>query len=76
VLSPRLACTIAVRVARRTSDWSLDIRSSGPAITVGEGAPRRSGALGLSICRHLVERHGGRLEIGSAGRHFSFTLPL
>jgi light-regulated signal transduction histidine kinase (bacteriophytochrome) len=70
-------CTIAVRVVRRTRDWSLDIRSSGPAITVGEGAPRRGGAgLGLSICRHLVERHGGRLGIGAAGRHLSFTLPL
>lgn len=33
--------------------------------------------LGLSICRTIVERHGGRIwaETGEAGAIFCFTLP-
>jgi signal transduction histidine kinase len=35
--------------------------------------------MGLSICRTIVEAHGGRIrldESGAAGAAFCFTLPL
>lgn len=46
----------------------------------GEGAGAKPGAgLGLAICRHIVEAHGGQLwaqsEMGK-GSTFCFTLPL
>ncbi|WP_437641716.1 ATP-binding protein [Sorangium sp. So ce854] len=39
----------------------------------------KSTGLGLSICKHLVERHGGAIRVESAlgrGTRVSFTLPL
>jgi two-component system NtrC family sensor kinase len=43
------------------------------------GGPRRPGTgLGLFICRHIVEAHGGRIEVQSAPGQwveFIFTLP-
>jgi light-regulated signal transduction histidine kinase (bacteriophytochrome) len=73
---PGSRCTMAIRAARRGWRWSLSIRSEGPAIAADEGVPPpRDARLGLTICRHLVERHGGRLGM-EAPDDFSFTLPL
>jgi signal transduction histidine kinase len=38
----------------------------------------RGGGLGLSICRQIIERHGGSIGVAPArggGNVFAFTLP-
>lgn len=67
---------------------SLTVRDQGAGVpaedrqrifTAGERgtAPRGSGrGLGLAICRELAHRHGGRLELASAGPGAAFRLTL
>ena len=57
------------------------VPQASPAAAGGEGERRLGGyGLGLSICKGLVEAHGGRIwaESGGAGRgtRFTFTLPV
>lgn len=82
VSSPRMI------VRGSSSDGALlvEVLDNGPGLPPGQAGalfePIASGkpggmGVGLSICRAIVEAHGGRLwaERGSGG-HFCFTLPL
>jgi signal transduction histidine kinase len=88
---PRERAKILVDAARDDGNWRLSVQSEGPTIPVadreriferyhrGRGERRARGAgLGLTICRRIVERHGGEIGVtdanGGANR-FYFTLP-
>ena len=72
----------------------INVKDNGPGITseeqevvferfrqvasTGQGRPSGSG-LGLSITRHIIEHHGGKIWVNSKldeGTTFSFTLPI
>ena len=68
-----------------------EIADRGPGVQPGDeqrvfekfyrGSPKREGGLGLglTICRGIVEAHGGRIWAENrpeGGRYFSFTLPM
>lgn len=80
---------IAVEAQRQPDTWLFQVSDNGPGIA-GENPERlferlergdRSGdglGLGLTICRAVVERHGGRISIQArpgGGTVVSFTLP-
>ena len=85
---------IVVTLAERDGDAEVAVADSGPGIRTEEMAllfekfrqaslgrsSRHAGAgLGLVICRHLVEAHGGSIHAESppgAGARFVFRLPL
>jgi light-regulated signal transduction histidine kinase (bacteriophytochrome) len=59
---------------RHDSHWSMRV-AYGPTIpTVAPPRHPRGAAVGLSICRHLVERRSGEIDV-SAQNRFSLTLP-
>ena len=84
---------IEVRAARQEEGVQLSIIDQGAAIDPSEteriferfyrgkqpaGAAQASGTgVGLSICKHVVERHGGKIwaENTGSGAAFRFTLP-
>lgn len=88
---PRHSPTIRVDATLMDTDWRLSVQSQGPVIPVqdrhrvfepynrGRGERRARGAgLGLTICRQIVERHGGQISVTATGQgenHFCFTLP-
>ena len=87
---PREAATIRVDATIERGTCRCSVHSTGPAIPVadrerifaryhrGRGERRARGSgLGLTICRHIVERHGGQIGVTTdAGiNHFHFTLP-
>ena len=88
---PRARGKIRVDATRETGGWCFSVQSQGPTIPVadrerifepyhrGRGERRARGAgLGLTICRHIVERHGGHIGVTAAGHganRFYFTLP-
>jgi signal transduction histidine kinase len=90
--SPRDGSRILVDAKRGIREWSFEIHSDGPTIPAEErerifrpysrarGERRARGAgLGLTICRSIVERHGGtsaaHAGAGGTGNCFAFTLP-
>ena len=88
---PRSGGTIRVDAALVDTDWRFSIQSQGPVIPAqdrnrifepyhrGRGERRARGAgLGLTICRQIVEAHGGQIGVTATvdgENHFDFTLP-
>ena len=88
---PRSGGTIRVDAALVDTDWRFSIQSQGPMIPAqdrnrifepyhrGRGERRARGAgLGLTICRQIVEAHGGQIGVTSTvdgENRFDFTLP-
>lgn len=89
--SPRTGSEIVVDAARENGSWRVAVESEGPTIPAedrdrifepfqrGRSERRARGAgLGLTICRRIVERHGGQIGVVPAargGNRFYFTLP-
>src|SRR3954453_13138592 len=87
---PRHGGTIVIRAVRVPSAWRLGVESEGELIPApdrerifqpyrrGSGERRARGSgLGLSICREIIERHGGEIGVVpvEGGNRFQFTLP-
>jgi signal transduction histidine kinase len=88
---PRSGGVISVTAEREPAQWRITIDDDGPPIPEDERArifePFRRGrrerrargaGLGLTICRRIVERHGGRIGVAArpdGGNRFYFTLP-
>mgnify|MGYP002151008434 CR=1 FL=1 len=78
--------SVTLRAARQHDTLLVEVVDSGPGVTAAQALKIFDGVdsekpggmgIGLSICRSIVEAHGGRLwaETGTCG-HFCFTLPL
>jgi signal transduction histidine kinase len=88
---PRHHGTILVEATPDQTGWRFSIQSEGPTIPPvdrerifepyhrGRGERRAHGTgLGLTICRSIVERHGGHIGVTSSStgdNRFYFTLP-
>ena len=85
---------IDISLEVKQEDIQINVKDNGPGITseeqevvferfrqvasTGKGRPSGSG-LGLSITRHIIEHHGGKIWVNSKldeGTTFSFTLPI
>ena len=89
--SPRQRPEIAVEAAPESDVWRFSVISQGATIPVedrqrifepfqrGRNERRARGTgLGLTICRRIVERHGGEIAVAptpGGGNRFHFTLP-
>jgi light-regulated signal transduction histidine kinase (bacteriophytochrome) len=83
---------ITVEASREGDVWRMSVTSQGNTIPLedrerifepyqrGRGERRARGTgLGLTICRRIVERHGGEIGVAAApgvGNRFHFTLPV
>ena len=81
---------IRLDASRQTDDWLVSVQDNGPGIEEADlerifraferlkGKQNRGAGLGLTICRVVVERHGGRIWAASKpnqGATVYFTLP-
>jgi signal transduction histidine kinase len=89
--SSRQRPELTVDAEREGAFWRISVTSQGPTIPVddrerifepyqrGRGERRARGTgLGLTICRRIVEKHGGHIGVAPAeggGNRFHFTLP-
>jgi PAS domain S-box-containing protein len=90
--APDRAPLITVGLADRGTEWELSVTDNGIGIrpedfqrafaifqrVVGQSAGYEGTGIGLSVCKKIVEHHGGRIWIESAegaGSCFRFTLP-
>ncbi len=90
--SPRQESSILVGSEAGDGEVRLFVQSDGPAIPAaererifepffrGQGERRARGTgLGLTVCRSIVERHGGTIRASAgvpSGNRFIFTLPV
>jgi len=76
--------TVSARCPASRDEQMIIVEDSGPGLeetTGSEGAPKPFGlGLGLTICREIVQQHGGTLETGSSGilggARFTLHLPI
>lgn len=89
--SPRQGGSIRIRAIRELSQWRVLVESDGPPIPYEDRERifepfhrarterrERGAGLGLTICRRIVERHGGTIGVvpaNGSGNRFFFTLP-
>jgi signal transduction histidine kinase len=88
---PRSGGEVRIEARRERAHWRISVISRGPTIPpedrarifepYSRGTHERRGAgagLGLSICRSIVERHGGVIGVipcRGGGNRFYFTIP-
>jgi light-regulated signal transduction histidine kinase (bacteriophytochrome) len=79
---------IQISAERRDAEWLFTVRDDGPGVEAGSledifkpferlhGKEREGPGMGLTICREIVERHGGRIWAAEgSGATVLFTLP-
>ncbi|MFP4686811.1 MAG: PAS domain S-box protein [bacterium] len=82
---------ITLTADREDDNWILGVKDNGPGIEpefhraifkpfkhLRNSTEHDSTGIGLSICRRIIERHGGEIWVESKpgeGAHFKFTIP-